>query len=172
MTMRARYCQRCGTAMRYMDYGSPTFRCWGLACPNCESRAEERRQLLEKEREKAKAAKLTEKLEAKPEEYLPYEKCPQCQHSFISEHETHPPRHQKLHDLKKQLMEANALLEKANDSVTSQQWHADYHIYKATHPPLHLFTLTEEQKREAEQEAAEKLLKAIEELPEDEEKQL
>lgn len=31
-----------------------------------------------------------------------------------------------------------------------------------------LFTLTEEQKREAEQEAAEKLLKAIEELPEDE----
>lgn len=164
MTMSARYCQKCGTCMRYMNYGPPKFRLYGMACPNCEGMAEERRQILENERKNKRA----EKMEAKPEEYLPYEKCPQCQHCFISTHEAQPPRHQKLHDLKKQLEQANKLLEKANESVTSQQWHADYHIYKATYPPLHLFKLTEKEKREAEQESAERLLKALKELPEEE----
>lgn len=99
MTMSARYCQKCGTAMRYMDYGPPEFRCWGMACPNCESRREEARALMDAERKKSREAKAKEPIPEFPK-------------------------------------------------------------------------LTDQEKREAEQEAAEKLLKAIEELPEDEEKQL
>lgn len=156
MTMTARYCSHCGNAMHYMDYGPPEFRCHGLACPVCESR-----------REEARAITAAKRKETKPEEYQPYEKCPKCQHCFISEHESQPPRHVELANLKKQLAEANVLLEKANESVTSPRWHADYHLYKIQHGQPPLFKLTEQEKREAEQEAAEKLLKALEELPEE-----
>ncbi len=37
----------------------------------------------------------------KPEEYLPFELCPKCDHCFVSEHETRPARHEVIAELKK-----------------------------------------------------------------------
>lgn len=38
-----------------------------------------------------------------PSEYLPYERCPKCDHCFVSEHETKPARHEVLATLRQKL---------------------------------------------------------------------
>lgn len=133
MTMSTHYCSRCGTCMdglvcpkctlvlsQQMKRNSMLERlAWLDRHDGFDSDrvamtdTDLQNELQRREEALAKKVKLSEKIAAKPEEYGLYEKCPKCQHAFISEHETHPPRHVELAYRKKQLAKAHVLLERA-----------------------------------------------------------